>query len=99
MSDYLSFNINDIIKVKLNDEGFRILYSYYHKNDEKFPALKSLMPSMVQLQKNVDKNGYISFQLHKFLDVFGGKLDYGTIAPFDTDILIKQSDLKPHTIK
>jgi hypothetical protein len=59
-------NLNDHIKVKLNDKGKDI---YYHQYDEllrTFPrcGIKPEMPK-------VDENGYTIFQIWHFMELYG----------------------------
>ena len=66
MSD-LKFNLNDSVKVKLTDAGIE----HYVKNHN------SLLPFQYQLSFNeyksrADKDGYHYYQMHQFLDSFGG---------------------------
>ena len=53
-------NLNDRIKVKLNERGKDI---YFHQYD-KFVGISQTMPK-------VDENGYTEFQIWRFMELYG----------------------------
>ena len=65
-------NLNDFIKVKLTDFGKEI---YYHQHDEvnSFWKKEVIKPSFPK----VDENGYTSFQLWYFMNLYGNYIDMG----------------------
>ena len=73
------FNMNDYVKVKLNEQGYEILKQFcgeYYNTD---------VNSYVQR----DDKGYISFQMWEFMHIFGNfvNLDEESL-PFDKCILL-----------
>ena len=76
------FNLNDIVKVKLNDRGLDI---YLHRYDELLLKYDWLPPVRVEM----DKDGYVEFQLWDFMNLFG-KYMYLTAPPVleSLDIII-----------
>ncbi|EKR46072.1 hypothetical protein LEP1GSC151_2765 [Leptospira interrogans serovar Grippotyphosa str. LT2186] len=68
--EQISINLNDFVKVKLNEAGFKRLTEDYN----------SLMPSSVcrvsiwHFQKQVDADGYSMFQIHEFMRIFSPDL-------------------------
>jgi len=75
--EYVAFNLNDFIRVKLTDEGRKVWYEYYRE-----------LP-FVSLS---DNEGYNSFQALDFIKVFGPHLSYGNDL-FNTNILIRSKDI------
>jgi hypothetical protein len=73
-------NINDTVKVKLNDRGFEI-----HKNMWE-PFYNTIKTTYVPPFK--DKDGYSTFQLWSLMETYGPHISLGSLAPFDTDIEI-----------
>ncbi|WP_025185110.1 hypothetical protein [Leptospira interrogans] len=65
--EQISINLNDFIKVKLNEAGFKRLSEDYN----------SLIPHSVStwhFQKQVDADGYSMFQIHEFMRIFSPDL-------------------------
>lgn len=65
-------NLNDYIKVKLNDRGKDI---YYHQFDDiinKYPNCK-IKPHIPR----VDENGYTTFQIWDFINIYGEYIGMG----------------------
>ena len=50
-------------------------------------------------KKKSDKKGYIQFQTWQFIEIFGKYTTLGAESIYDTNILIKKSDLTPCKIK
>ena len=74
------FNLNDYIKVKLNDKGKDI---YYHQYDAWIDKtdLKREYPK-------IDENGYTEFQAHEFIKLYEKHMKIGFDLPFEMNILI-----------
>lgn len=81
---YLEFNINDCVKVKLTNVGKEILARHWGKEE------------LPEWYKNcTDKYGWISFQLHDLMHIFGQYTYIGNMyLPFKTTILINTKDMK-----
>lgn len=77
----MKFNINDYIKVKINDLGNDILR-------EQHDEIKHHLPSEHQeyTPKKADKDGYTEFQLGDVMESFGGHVGLGRENPFDLTI-------------
>ena len=90
-----AFNLNDIIKVKLTDRGKDI---YYHQHDElnKFYGKEVLKPRYPK----VDSNGFTSFQLWHFMEIYGPHMHIGMNNVIEhNDIYIEKKDLNDLVIK
>lgn len=78
-SKFIKFNINQNVKVKLTEEGKKILAIYHHGD----------VPDWYS-EYYVDSNGWWTFQCHTLMRIFGNSLFIGNHKPpFETDILIK----------
>jgi len=72
----INFNINDCVRVHLNEEGFKILKEYF--NGDK---------SIIETYNS--GNNYYKFQLWELMNIFGKYLYNGAVKlPFDTNIII-----------
>jgi len=67
-----SLNMNSWIKVKLTDFGKEI---YKHCND--FIIEKYKNPNLKPMEREVDEDGYCSFQLWSFIEIFGKYIAIG----------------------
>lgn len=68
-------NLNDHIKVKLNEQGLAVYRKYYGGPHYAGPK--------------VDSEGYCEMQLWVFINIFGGSITVGLDgAPFDVDMII-----------
>ena len=80
-------NLNDCIKVKLNDFGKDIYYRQYAEINEKIRCLggkpiESTMPK-------VDEEGYTKFQMWQFMNIYGEYMIMGSTPVLETlDIII-----------
>lgn len=85
------FNLNDTIQVKLNEKGIKIWSDHFNRyptgSDYKF---------MDHYRSYTDVNGFSSFQLHVFLEIFGGNFSTSAFDhPFDgTWVYVKNEDIK-----
>ncbi|MDI7225541.1 hypothetical protein [Leptospira santarosai] len=64
--EHISINLNDFIKVKLNDAGFKRLTEDYNLDISYRPAKVSVW----HFKKQVDENGYSTFRIHDFMRIF-----------------------------
>ena len=80
----MKFNVNDYVKVKLNDRGLEILKKQYDDLAAEFPSLKK---EEFQPPKT-DENGYCKFQLWVLMETFGSSIGLSFIPPFETEIII-----------
>ena len=75
---YVNTNLNYNVKVKLTNEGKQIYKDYY---DNEPPTL------------SIDNEGYATFQMHDFMNIFGHYLHMGTTKmPCETNIQIQYSE-------
>lgn len=82
----MKFNLNETVKVKLNEHGIAILRrnheavfkNYRNGMQEKYPFK---MPA-------IDKDGWTEFQMWKFMQEFGSSIHMGCKMPFETTIEI-----------
>ena len=70
------FNINDKVWVKMKPLGEKIICVYYRMDE--YPEW--LKPN---------KDGYVKFQLHSLMNIFGEHIRLGSDPPFETDILLE----------
>ena len=86
------FNMNNSVKVKLNDIG-RVELKRQH--DELYSDLKL---NKEYVEKNTDSDGYSSFQMHDLMHKFGHMMVMGFETPFETlSVKISEVLLKPVT--
>ena len=87
------FNINEYVKVKLTEEGVKILKAQYEE------TLKQMNPqsrkAMGPFKKpKVDSEGYSEFQLWELMKYFGNYMYIGNMnIPFDMNIKISENYL------
>jgi len=73
----IKFNVNDNVRVKLTDVGKEVLNKHW-----------GYMPNWYN--DRIDEKGYMSFQLHELMNIFGESVYNGCEIPFETTILIKE---------
>ncbi len=78
----IKFNINDIVKVKLNDKGREIIEKQNKLYKIKFPDL--------DLSHDIkeDDEGYSKWQLWFLMKMFGNHIGLGIKMPFETELII-----------
>lgn len=76
----MKFNINNPVKVKLNNYGLEIHRLFYN----------SIFIGNIQYEKDyypkIDENGYTKFQLGEIMQIFGPHIYHGGKVPFETEI-------------
>ena len=83
IKEYVKTNLNYHIKVKLNDYGKQIHYDYWKD---------ICRDANVQYKLEVDDEGYSSFQIHEFMNLFGEYAHLGAKPFLETnDVLIERS--------
>ena len=96
-AEFVSFDINSFIKVKLTDKGLQYLLSKYEETKERYPFLEETEkePRTVEYYtKQTDKAGYTRFQMWRFMALFSEVLDVPQGAFFEGDIILFGKDLK-----
>ena len=84
----VEFNLNYTVKVKVTDAGIE----HYVKNHNKIMPLKYHI-SFNEYKSKADKDGFHSYQMHDFMDNFGG-LGLSIANMVDLNIIIPKSNLK-----
>jgi len=78
----IQFNINDYVKVRLNDYGIEILKKEHADLKLQIPDLSEFkMPA-------VDGEGYTKYQTWQLFEHFGKYIEFTSQLPFDTNIII-----------
>lgn len=81
--EFVKTNLNYHIKVKLNDYGKQVHHDYWKDTCERFDTPYKL---------EVDEEGYSSFQIHEFMNIFGEYAQLGAKPFMETyDVLIERS--------
>jgi len=80
----MKININQFVKVKLNEYGLFIL-------EEQHKQLREIVPSLGDFKKpEVDENGFTEFQLWYLMRTFGPYINLGSTPPFEITIIIEE---------
>lgn len=82
----MTINLNEHVKVKLNDRGKDI---FYHQYDDlnlfiKVQGGKLIEPCMPE----VDADGYTSIQLWELMNIFGPHIGMGLPIPFENNAIV-----------
>jgi hypothetical protein len=88
MKDYAEFNINDSVKVRLTDLGRKIHRKEHERIFAGTPHASKYTPP------KEDADGYSIWQLWILMDYFGEYVGMARELPFETTILIAQSDIR-----
>lgn len=81
------FNVNDHVRVKLNNRGLKILVDYYEQL-----RLPRLNDSFVLLNHKPDEDGYMKFQMWDLMVIFGSHMGIGRELVFDCNIFLEIKD-------
>tara|TARA_R110000796_G_scaffold242285_1_gene364314 strand:+ start:336 stop:599 length:264 start_codon:yes stop_codon:yes gene_type:complete len=84
MEKEIKFNINHYVKAKITEHGYSVWADSYNKYSTKPLNTESI----IKLRNRADKDGYTSFQMHNFMNVFGENTGMGSKMCFDTNIII-----------
>lgn len=88
----IKFNINEEVKVKLNDLGRKI---YTDHIDKLNVFLTSIHGSNLSTSIKIDENGYTKFQLWDLMNLFGPYLEIGKSSMFtDNEIVFLTEDVE-----
>jgi len=78
----MKFNINDSVKVKLNDRGREILKQQHDLLFKDIPRYREFtLPQE-------DEQGWSTWQLWRLMETFGPHISIGFEVPFETEIEI-----------
>ena len=83
MKEYIDFNINQYVKVKLSKRGWDELKRQDDEMMDRFAMLKLNPPE-------VDEDGYCTFQMHDLMQRLGSLCIMGPMPPFHSQIKIQQ---------
>ena len=86
----MKVNLNDSVKVKLTPKGADI---YYHQYDELIKEYPKMEKHFQRKMPQIDKDGYTTLQLWRFMELYGSYMMVGCDLPCDTNILIEVGDL------
>ncbi len=89
---YKEFNVNQYVKVKLNNLGGQMFIDHWTQFISQEQAYD-------RLKRYTDENGYTEFQMYELANIFGSQLVAGKEPPFDTVILIAENDLTDHIVE
>jgi len=82
--NYVDFNLNSNIKVKLNNYGRSILKK---QHNELYSSLRVI--DVPYIPHPVDEEGYCTFQMYVFMNTFGSHVLAGSVyLPFSIDIKV-----------
>ncbi len=88
MSEWIEYNINNHVRVKLTDKGKDI---YYHQHDEHNKRMGEYgMDPIKPSYPKINKDGYYETQMHQLMYVFGESLSMGSVLPFDSNVYIEE---------
>ncbi len=84
----VTIDVNDYVKVKLNQMGKDI---YFHRHDDirkEYVEKNGYYPVCFQSDyPKTDENGYSSFPLWEFMKIYGDYMVLGKNLPFDTELI------------
>ena len=88
---YKTFNINECIKVKLSQKGKLIYLEHQIEIQKRFnrDGIKIDVPLSIE----VDSEGFSSFQLWKFMEIFGSHMYCGAEPVIEGPILYLPEEL------
>ena len=83
------WNLNDLVKVKLTAYGVKVHFNYYNAINEAHD--RTIIPP-AQCMPNIDGNGYTTYQLWDFINIFGSSIHMGMQNVIDPIEIIRISD-------
>ncbi len=89
----IKFNINHKVKVKLTEEGRKILKAEGEVLIKIYPDMKEFAELNYMLPE-IDEDGYSTYQLWDLMKTFGDHMYNGCSVPFETEILILTEEEK-----
>lgn len=79
-------NVNEQVKVKLNEYGVRILLEQHIELNRELQSRGEF--GLGRFILHTDSQGYATFKIWQLMSKFGNKLYAGAKMPFDSDIII-----------
>lgn len=80
-------NINNCVKVKLNEFGLSVMKLNREELQRRAPCLPDFTPPAT------DSEGYSKFQLWSLMQTFGPVIHLGGELPFDSEILFTRDEI------
>lgn len=74
----IAFNINQHVKVKINERGFE----YWKQQDDAILPVQH-QKAIEHYRNKADRDGYVKMQMHHLMNIFG---DICSISQFDNNI-------------
>jgi hypothetical protein len=84
MGKEINFNVNHYIKAKITEYGYSVWVDSYNK----YSSEPLNTESILKLRNKADKDGYTTFQMHEFMNLFGEKTATFYKRCFDANIII-----------
>jgi len=97
-SQYLSYNLNCIVKVKLTDAGYVRLAYIWNAFLKEYPQVKIEERGAEYYKSTADAEGFIEMQLWDFIQKFGDVTYLGQNY-YECGILIKNRDVSSYEVK
>lgn len=83
-------NFNLGVKVRLTERGIEIMKKrHYDLQVKVFPVVGEIEPFK---EKKTDENGYTEFQIWGLMETFGGQIGWGSVAPFEGDMIFMECE-------
>ena len=84
--EYVEFNLNHNVKVKLSKEGYQRLAALHNSYLKIIPKWKKR--TYLYFKNQADNEGYTTFQMWNFMEYFGNVTHMGMSCYFETSVLI-----------
>ena len=88
--NWKTYNLNQSIRVKLNDKGYQLLADDHNRYVVWIPSFKKR--TATYYKRKADKEGYTKFHLWEFMQLFGNVTGMGFDSYYDINILIETED-------
>jgi len=91
---FIKFNVNHYVWVKLTEKGVETLLTHRNRYLDFMPEVHNMeLVTMDDIMKwyCVTEDGYYRFQMHQFMEAFGGTL--ATINLFETNVYFDPAEL------
>jgi hypothetical protein len=82
----IQFNINDKVKVKVTECGYKYWLDYENQFCEYLPSIQKM--ELKHLKEKEDTDGYVTFQLWVLMEIFGRHMKGGFDNPVGTNIIL-----------
>ncbi|WP_375435106.1 hypothetical protein [uncultured Hymenobacter sp.] len=96
--EFIGFNLNQEIYVKLHAEGYEIWKAHEDLNTETirtgYPDYMPVLQTLEDFRGTADANGYVPFMGWKFISIFGPHTRLGSMH-YSANIKLKSNTLLP----